>query len=708
MIIYKQDNIYLQEVRMKKTSFSVKLVCYIVIVSLAALLISASMISIKMVDILEEDMQLTSRQTMNAAMTSFQRYAKTLSLPIDLMCRSNDFKKIDENYEDRLSGIEDSLLSALKVIPNSEKTYYATTSGRYIQAKMHVSDDGKKTGEYVEQEGIDNTAKNWFADCQNLAGRHTVFGNFTDPYVNDDGISVFTVSQDLKSGDNHVGVVAMDINVKVLEEYINDIKLMNTGFTFLANESGSIIVNNTENNVISSALEIPVWNELIAEAEAYAQEELAQNAEAEVTPFASMSCKINGEKYVVTLLQDSITGWYLVGLIGEAELAAGFHAIMVTTVACVVLALILSVLVALFVAYSISREIKKLQAATQRMAEGDLSTKLTIKRLDEFGELERNFNVMMDSISGLIQEVDGNSEEIFGIARSVLEVSENTKEVAEQVTEAIGSVAQGATEQAQSTADANIEVERLAQSMQATKEKTDSIGDRSRETAELGKKGIVILDELIEKSERAKTNASESVEMMSEMLKSIDKINYIANVITDITAQTNLLSLNASIEAARAGESGKGFAVVADEIRKLADQSKESTEEIKQILAEISGNSDHVGRSLKESGVLQEEQQSAIKETQSMFEEIERSVRELLQAVEEIEALNLDMNAARDNVVNRMEDIASVSETSAAATEEVNASAEQVNDTMSQMAGYAKVLDEIVNKLRISVKQFKL
>ena len=79
-----------------------------------------------------------------------------------------------------------------------------------------------------------------------------------------------------------------------------------------------------------------------------------------------------------------------------------------------------------------------------------------------------------------------------------------------------------------------------------------------------------------------------------------------------------------------------------------------------------------------------------------------------MEAVEEIEALNAEMNRERDNVVHQMEDIASVSETSAAATEEVNASAEQVNDTMSQMAGYAKTLDEIVNKLSVSVKQFKL
>lgn len=694
---------------MKKTKFSVKLVCYFVMVSLVALLISASMMSIRMSSILENDMKLTSQQTMDSAMTSFQRYTKTLSLPIDLMCRSNDFKKIDENYEERISGVEDSLLSALKVIPNSERTYYSTTSGRYIQAKMVVSEDGKKTGDYIEETGVDNTAKDWFADSQGLGGRYTVFANFTDPYINDDGVNVFTVSQDLKAGDVHVGVVAMDINMQVLEEYINGISLMNTGFTFLVNESGTIIVNNAKNNVInSSATEIPIWDQLISEADTYAQTALAEDADAEVNPFASMTCKINGEKYVVTVLQDSITGWYLVGLIGNDELAPSLRAINITTVICVVLALILSVLVALFISYSISRELKKLQSATNRMAQGDLSTKLEVKRLDEFGELENNFNTMMDSISGLIKEVDANSDEIFDIAKSVTEVSGNTKEIAEQVTEAIASVAQGATEQAQSTADANTEMEKLAESMEASKEKTRRIGDCSRDTAELGEKGIRILDELIKKSDKAKVNAAESIDMMTEMLKSIEKINYIADVITGITSQTNLLSLNASIEAARAGEAGKGFAVVADEIRQLADQSKKSTEEIKQILNEISGNSAHVENSLKESGVIQEEQQTSIKETQTMFEEIGRSVQELLEAVREIETLNDEMNRERDNVVHQMEDIASVSETSAAATEEVNASAEQVNDTMSQMAGYAKMLDEIVKKLSVSVKQFKL
>lgn len=694
---------------MRKTSFGVKLMCYIVVVSMVAVVISTLMISSRVTAIMEDNMSLTSEQTMNEAVSGFQRYMKTLSLPIDLMCRSNDFKKVDLEYSVRIQGIEDSLLSALKVIPNSEKSYYSTASGKYIQAKLVVSEEGKKTGEYAEKVNIDNSQKDWYKDAMGLKARYTVFGNFTTPYVNDDGIEVFTVSQDLKASDEHVGVVAMDINIDVLKEYINEIQLMTTGFTILADDAGNIIVDNEKNRVLQNpSADIPVWNELVTQADAQAESVLAGDASAEINPSASMTCSIKGEKYSVTLVKDTITGWYLIGLIGEDELAGSMRAISLSAVLCCVFALILSVIVALIIASSIAKELRKLQTATEHMAGGDLSNKLEVRRHDEFGELEHNFNNMMDSISGLIRNVGANSDEIYQIAKSVMEVSKDTREVAEQVTEAIGSVAQGATEQAQSTAEANSEVEKLAEDMSVSKEKTEKIGEKSKETEKLGRKGIRILDELIKKSERAKVNSDESIATMSEMLKSIEKINYISDAIADITSQTNLLSLNASIEAARAGESGKGFAVVADEIRKLAEQSKESTEEIKKIVAEITGNSAHVEDQLEESGVIQDDQQKSIKETQKLFEDIEESVSELMQAVDEIEQLNREMSIARDNVVNRMEDIASVSETSAAATEEVNASADQVNSTMGQMASHAQMLDEIVGKLSDSVGQFKL
>lgn len=694
---------------MRKTKFSVKLVTYFAMVVLIALCISSVLMRQKTQATLEQNMQLTSQQTMSQAVNEFQRYMKTLSLPIDIMCRRTEFKKIDENYtEATIETVEDAMLSALKVIAQSERAYYYTWSGKYIQGKMNVDAEGKKTGEYVVKENADYANESWVLNCQELPSRQTVFSYFSEPYVNEDGIEVITVSQDLEAGGQEIGVVGMDINVEAFKSYINEIQLMNTGYTFLTDKEGNIIVNNDRNTILTMASELPIWTELMTELDA----ELAQIEAAEATDtenaMASMTCTIGGEQYCVTIIRDAITGWYLVGMLGSEEIASELNAVTMSAVLGLVVGLVAAVVVALFIAYSISKELKKLTEATAYMAKGDLSHELVSKRTDEFGQLENNFNAMRQNIRKLITHVKENTEAILVISQSVSGVSNATKEIAGQVTEAINSVAMGATDQAQSTAEANQEVDQLADSLAVSKDKVELIGDKSRNAEQLSRKGTEILEVLIEKTERAKENAEASITTMSEMLGSIEKINYISDAIADITSQTNLLSLNASIEAARAGESGRGFAVVADEIRKLADQSNESTEEIKKILLEITANSNQVAAGLKENEVIQDDQQKSVEESSKLFMEIKDAVDNLLGAVEEMELLNQDMNTAKDRVVVRMDTIASVSETSAAASEEVTASAEQVNDTMAKIAEHTMELDTIVRELDTSIHQFVL
>ena len=373
-----------------------------------------------------------------------------------------------------------------------------------------------------------------------------------------------------------------------------------------------------------------------------------------------------------------------------------------------VIGLIFGCVIAVLTALSFNREIKKLQNATHRVAGGDFSEKIKVTRSDEFGVLETNFNGMMDDVSGLIHAVEDKSNHILEVAGGISEVAGNTKTTIEQVTQAIDSVAQGAVKQAESTQEANTEVEHLKNSLDETKEYVSGMNGMTEKANEVSTEGIESVKDLIEKSGKTAEKSKVSLEVMNEMVESIDKIFYISDTIADITSQTNLLSLNASIEAARAGEMGKGFAVVADEIRKLADESKESTDEIKKIITEITEKSKLVESTMQENEVLQTEQQEAINRTEEIFGEIMKQIEMLGSGMERINALNDTMSANKDLVVDKMGTIASVSEQSAAATEEVNASTEQVNVTMEEISEHTETLQAIAKDLMETINRFKL
>ena len=190
--------------------------------------------------------------------------------------------------------------------------------------------------------------------------------------------------------------------------------------------------------------------------------------------------------------------------------------------------------------------------------------------------------------------------------------------------------------------------------------------------------------------------------------KSVDQVNNLTNDILNISSQTNLLALNASIEAARAGEAGRGFAVVADEIRKLAEQSQSSTDEIKQIVNEITIKSQQVEQTMDESVGIIEEQNVSIKDAKELFNTISDSVNGLKEGLDNITQLNEAMDTNRNNVVSKMEDVAAVATETAAASEEVTASAVDVEQTMHDLNEFTVELDNIAEALKEAIDKFKL
>lgn len=686
----------------KKTSLSAKLIAAFMAAILGSVLICALLTHSKVESVLNSNMQLTSEQTLNSAMTSLQTYEKTISIPVDLLTRKDSIKQLllePENYDKYIDNVNDELVAACKVVNGSVRAYYALNDGRTITGWVQYEADGSKTAMNTV-ENKDLSGKEWYTACQGRKAKvNSIFSYITAPYVDEEtGEQIITVCQEVKYKDVVQGVVAMDIDASALADYVENIRLLNTGFVMLVDEQGNIVVDSESNTFADGTVAdleffAPLTEELDKLEEQKAQlEENEDPAADDIVLQASYTMRAEGRDCAITAMTDRITGWRLLGCISDQENQKNLININIGTLMAGVIGLIFGCVIAVLTALSFNREIKKLQNATHRVAGGDFSEKIKVTRSDEFGVLETNFNGMMDDVSGLIHAVEDKSNHILEVAGGISEVAGNTKTTIEQVTQAIDSVAQGAVKQAESTQEANTEVEHLKNSLDETKEYVSGMNGMTEKANEVSTEGIESVKDLIEKSGKTAEKSKVSLEVMNEMVESIDKIFYISDTIADITSQTNLLSLNASIEAARAGEMGKGFAVVADEIRKLADESKESTDEIKKIITEITEKSKLVESTMQENEVLQTEQQEAINRTEEIFGEIMKQIEMLGSGMERINALNDTMSANKDLVVDKMGTIASVSEQSAAATEEVNASTEQVNVTMEEISEHTETL----------------
>ena len=650
---------------------------------------------------MENNMKVTSEQTLNEAQNQFTTYLKTLSQPVDLLTRKNEVKHLEDQgtLSDNVKAVRDSLIASVKVTNGAERAFFATNTNLEITGWGEYNPETGTLSKGGLENGVDRTKEVWYTDCKGLKARNSIYAYFSKPYYSKDfDKTIITVSQEIKHSDGtNYGTVGMHIDFSEITDFVQGIGLLNTGFVVLADEDGNILVNNDNNKYVTDSVSgLNCWSTVKG------------LTEDDYDKAFSFDENINGEKVHVVTSKDAVTGWTLVGFISSKETSATTNKMISNTVIFSIIAFVIGIGIALSVTASMTKEIKKVSGHMKDVASGDLTDRIDVKKKNEFGDLENNFNNMVENMAVLIKGVEEKSGVIVDASAKIAGVSKSTTETVGQVSEAIQSVAVGASGQADSTQTATQEVENLADRLKETKAYVTDISEMSVETQKLSNRGLTIVDELITKGQRSIDNSKISKEVVSEMVSSIEKINFISDAITEITEQTNLLSLNASIEAARAGESGKGFAVVADEIRKLAEQSQQSTDEIKQIVNEITIKSQQVEQTMDESVGIIEEQNVSIKDAKELFNTISDSVNGLKEGLDNITQLNEAMDTNRNNVVSKMEDVAAVATETAAASEEVTASAVDVEQTMHDLNEFTVELDNIAEALKEAIDKFKL
>lgn len=365
----------------------------------------------------------------------------------------------------------------------------------------------------------------------------------------------------------------------------------------------------------------------------------------------------------------------------------------------------------LLLSNNISRPIKRAVAYSKQLAELNLGIAISPKdqnRSDELGELAQSLYSIKESFQSLIRKISDSSEQLAATSQEISASSQKSSSAIDEVSRTIEEIAKGASDQAQSTEEGASKVIMLGNIIDKDIEQANNISDIIHDVTAIVHEGFTEIEKLTEINEESNTAHKTISDIIIKTNNSAQKINQASNIITSIAEQTNLLALNAAIEAARAGESGKGFAVVADEIRKLAEQSANSSHVIGQIVEELQINSQDAVSTMAKIAQITKEQTESISKSEEKYKLIDDAMKECQQAVTELNVLGKKMVEMKNVILNTMENLSAIAEENSAATQEVTSATIEQVASMKALSEASENLSQLAQDLQCTVSQFKI
>jgi len=331
-----------------------------------------------------------------------------------------------------------------------------------------------------------------------------------------------------------------------------------------------------------------------------------------------------------------------------------------------------------------------------------------IGRKDEIGIMIRSVKEMRDNVAEFISRTSESAELLAATSEQMTAISEQSAIASEEVAQTITEIARGASDQAESTTSGAEKLIELGKAIDDDKSNIQQLAFASESVSKSIQEGLDIVEDL-EKKTKANGDAAAIVyESIIKTNESSSKISEASMLIASIATQTNLLALNAAIEAARAGEHGRGFAVVADEIRKLAEQSTQSTKNIDIMVSNLLKDAETAVQKMIEAGEIVKNQELSVGNTRDKFNEIANSMDKAAKMVELIEKASLIMEEQKNQVQDVLQTLSAVAEENAASTEEASASIEEQTASIQEISHASENLAELAVTLRQLIEQFRV
>lgn len=370
--------------------------------------------------------------------------------------------------------------------------------------------------------------------------------------------------------------------------------------------------------------------------------------------------------------------------------------------------LVLFVGIMIVLAFRIRRPLMITSGYIERVADGDLSGRPECRSaISEVKTLINASTSLADKLGGIVTEVDEHADILDNSMASLNELAEANSTSTNQIRQVMDDLASTAVTLADNVQSVNAKVIEMGDNMSAINSEAVTLNDNSDKMNMAGQNVSESMTLVLASSHTASDIIVQLIEQVNETNKAIASINEAVELISDITSQTNLLSLNASIEAARAGQAGRGFAVVASEIKQLADQSSQGANSIKNIadnILEKSNRSVMLTGRMKE---LAEQEQTDIGNAKESFDILNRIIEENAAIAQTVMDKTKNLEALKLDIINSVSELSAISEENAASNEEVTARVTEIAESVNRISEDTQTVRKVSSDMKELMDYFK-
>ena len=422
--------------------------------------------------------------------------------------------------------------------------------------------------------------------------------------------------------------------------------------------------------------------------------------------------KISGERYYVYYMPVRSDDGEILGMAfsGERESAvrnaiSGMLRSLVLLAGCMI---VLFTAILVYLSFKIRKPLLATAEYIDRVANGDLSGNLEVKSvIREVTILIRASAALKDKLNSIVTEVDGHAMQLDNNMESLNVLASASSKGANQIRQAIDELSKTAVSLAENVQSVNTSMMEMGNNVTAIHSETVTLNENSDKMDHANRNASESMNLVLTSSHTSSAIIEEMIVQVKATNEAIASISKAVELISDITSQTNLLSLNASIEAARAGQAGRGFAVVATEIKQLADQSSQGAAAIKNIVDDILEKSNKSVELTERMRTLAEKEQADIGSAKTGFDTLSQIIEANVATAGTIAEKTKNLEELKQTIINNITELSAISEENAASNEEVTANVSSIAESIDRISEDTGMIKKVSAALEEQMKYFK-